>query len=208
MPARIALLLLLPLAARAEPGPAPHEYHTDRNGHPLPAGAVARLGVPPALSGFPWALGWTADGRRFVTVDYGGVTVFDAATGRRVETQTVGTEGRSLYTPLSRDGRFLFLLNGRTGVLYDTATADTRTFTLPAPFADPDRKVYSLHLSADCRFLVGIAGTVRPPASPGGTTWPATGSPASSPTGPTCTASACPPTAGGPTPPAGSPSRS
>jgi WD40 repeat protein len=159
VPARIALLLILPLPAVAEPGPAPHEYRTDRNGDPLPPGAVARLGVAPALSGFAWALGWTADAHRFVTVDYGGVTVFDAATGRRVETQAIGTEGRSLYTPLSRDGRLLFLLNGRTGVLYDTATTDCRTFNLPEPFGDPERKVYSLNLSGDCRFLAGVSGS-------------------------------------------------
>ena len=109
MPARIALFLLLPLTASAEPGPAPHEHRTDRHGHPLPAGAVARLGVPPAVAGFPWALGWTADGKRFVAVDYSGVTVFDAATGRWLESQAIGTEGRSLYTPLSRDGRLLRL---------------------------------------------------------------------------------------------------
>lgn len=157
MPARIALLLLLPLAAFAEPGPAPHEHRSDRHGHPLPPGAVARLGLPPAMSAFPWALGWSADGARFVTVDSAGVTVFDTATGRPVETQAVGFTGRSQYTPLARDGRLLFLLDGRTGVLYDTAAAATRTFALPAPFGDPDRRVYSLHLSADCRFLAGVA---------------------------------------------------
>lgn len=163
VPARIALLLLLPLPALGEPGPPPHEHHTDRHGYPLPPGAVARLGVPPALDGFPWALGWTADGRRFVTVDSDGVTVFDAATGHRIETQTIGTAGRNRYTPLSRDGPLLFLLNGPTGLLYDTVTADARSFPLPAPFADPDRKVYSLDLSADCRFLAGVAG---PPGGP------------------------------------------
>jgi WD40 repeat protein len=167
VPARIALVLLLPLPALAEPGPAPHEYRTDRHGYPLPPGAVARLGIPPALTGFPWALGWTADGRRFVTVDYSGVTVFDAVTGRSLESQAIGTEGRSLYTPLSHDGQLLFLLNGRTGVLYDTARADTRTFTLPGPFGDPDRKVYSLNLSADCRFLAGVAS----PTSMPGVAW-------------------------------------
>src|SRR3954453_10142480 len=93
VPARVALLLLLPLPALAGP-PAPREYRTDRHGYPLPPGAVARLGVPPASAGFPWALGWTADGARFVTVDYGGVTVFDAATGRWIESQAIGTEGR------------------------------------------------------------------------------------------------------------------
>jgi WD40 repeat protein len=162
--ARFALLLLLPAPALAEPGPPPHEYRTDRHGYPLPPGAVARLGVPPPLSGFAWAVGWTADGARFAVVDWAGVTVFDAATGRWLESQTVGTEGRNLYTPLSRDGRFLFLLAGRSGVLYDVATTAARPFTLPEPFADPDRKVYSLTLSADGRFLAGVAG---PSAMPG-----------------------------------------
>src|SRR3954469_13514665 len=98
VPARIALLPLLPLPPLADPGPAPHEYRTDRHGHPLPPGAVARLGVPPALSGFPGPLGWGAAGRRCVPVDCAGSTLLAAPPGGRIEPEAVGTEGPSLYT--------------------------------------------------------------------------------------------------------------
>src|SRR5207237_1341153 len=40
---------------------------------------------------------------------------------------------------------------------------DARPFSLPAPFGAPDRKVYSLNLSADCRFLAGVAGVTSMP---------------------------------------------
>lgn len=165
--AALALVLTAAAARPAEPGPPPREARFDHNGYPLPPGAVARLGVPPGLGGFSWTAGWTADGARFAVVDWVGVTVFDAATGRELECQKIGTEGRSLYTPLSRDGRLLFFLNGRSGVLYDTVTTATYRFTLPAPFGDPDRKVYSLALSADCRFLAGVSA----PASGPGVAW-------------------------------------
>ena len=46
---------------------------------------------------------------------------------------------------------------------HDTDTADIRPFTLPAPFAEPDRKVYSLSLSSDCRFLAGVASATSQP---------------------------------------------
>ena len=163
MPARFALLLLVPLPAAAAPGPAPHEYRLDRHGHSLPPGAVARLGVPPPLSGFARAVGWSADGTRFAVVDSADVTVFDAATGRRLESQAVTTEGRGLYSPLSGDGRFVFLLAGKAGMLYDLTSAGTRTVTFPEAFADPQRKAYSLTLSADGRVLAGVSGTSAGP---------------------------------------------
>ena len=138
--------------------PPPREFHVDRNGYTLPPGAVGRLGVPPALSGFAWNIGWTADGKKFAVVDWAGITLFDAATGHVVESQSLGTAHKNQYTPLSRDGRLLFLLDGQRGLLYDTSSADVRTFTLPKPFADPELRIYSMSLSANCRFLAGIAG--------------------------------------------------
>jgi WD40 repeat protein len=165
--ARIVLLLLV-LSARpgasAEPGPPPREARFDKNGYLLPAGAIARLGVPTPLSEFPWSLAWSPDGKEFVAGDRSGVTRFDAATGRPIETLTFGDLFRSVYTPLSRDGRLLIFLNGPSATIFDTGTGTARGFNLPWPFADPDRKVYSLSLSDDFRFLTGITA---PSAKPG-----------------------------------------
>src|SRR5262249_9517504 len=61
----------------------------------------------------------------------------------------------------------LLFLSGQTGSFYDIARAEIRTFTLPESFADPDRRVYSLNMSADCRFLTGIAA----PSSRPGIAW-------------------------------------
>src|SRR5262249_981160 len=67
----------------------------------------------------------------------------------------------------SFDGRHLLFLSGQTGSFCDIARAEIRTFMLPESFADPDRKVYSLNMSDDCRFLTGIAA----PSSRPGTAW-------------------------------------
>src|SRR5262249_19155887 len=167
VPARIVVLFLVlsaPPGAPAEPAPPPREARFDKNDYLLPAGAVARLGVPTPLSEFPWSLAWSADGREFVAGDRSGVTRFDAATGRPIETLTFGDAFRSVYTPFSRDGRLLIFLNGPSATLYDPPTGAARGFNLPSPFADPDRKVYSLSLSDDFRFLIGISA---PSAKPG-----------------------------------------
>jgi WD40 repeat protein len=112
-------------------------------------------------------------------VDWSGVSIFDAATGHFVESQLIGVERRNQVTPLSRDGRLLFYLSGRKGTLFDIATTESYSFTLPAAFADPNHRVhsawqhlaetgqtvavYSLSMSADCRFLAGIFGKSSDP---------------------------------------------
>src|SRR5262245_3486426 len=151
------------ISVAQDAGPSPREIRFDRNGYPLPPEAIARLGVPPASNGFAWNLGWSADGKRFVLVDWAGLSIFDAATGRLVESQSIGAERKNQYTPLSRDGRLLYLLNGRKGVLYNSSTADVYPFTLPALFADPERRIFSLSLSADCRFLAGVSSQSSQP---------------------------------------------
>src|SRR5262249_21300824 len=170
VPARIVLLLLV-LSARpgasAEPGPPPREARFDKNGYLLPAGAGGRPRVPTPLSEFPWSLAWSADGKEFVAGDRSGVTRFDAATGRAIETLTFGDPFRSVYAPLSRDGRLLIFLNGPSATVYDAATGAARGFNLPSPFADAERKAYSSSLSDDCRFLVGIAA----PSAQTGVAW-------------------------------------
>src|SRR5262249_56787524 len=63
VPVRSVLLLVLVVLPGlcAEPGPQPREIRFDPNGEPLPAGAVARLGLTPPLGGVPWTLAWIAD---------------------------------------------------------------------------------------------------------------------------------------------------
>lgn len=72
MVGRAAILVLFPLVAAAEPGPAPREVRLDRNGHPLPAGAIARFGTPsaplPAQPVGATVLRWSGDGRRLLVV--------------------------------------------------------------------------------------------------------------------------------------------
>jgi WD40 repeat protein len=182
VPVRPALVaaLLLAGAAHAQPvappprviatervrvPPPPHEVRLDRHGFPLPAGAVARLGVPPPLSGFARSLAWTADGSQVAAADWTGVTLLDAATGRRVETQNLGERGQGLSAPRPQDGRVLVRVAGRAGALYDTASAaDVLAFRLAPQFAEADRRVYSLSVSADHRFLAGLSA---PPGGPG-----------------------------------------
>jgi WD40 repeat protein len=167
VPVRTALLLIVVLTQTAhaqDRGPAPREVRFDKNGYVLPPGAVARFGVPPALSGFPWAVAWSADGKRFVVGDSDGLTEFDAATGRVLETQSLGAEFRSLNAVMTRDGRRLVFLNRSAARVHDLAGMAVRAVELPAAFADPERRVYSLSLSADSRFLAGVAAL---PARPG-----------------------------------------
>src|SRR5262245_51934219 len=150
VPVRSVLLAVLVVlsALRAEPGPPAREVRFDPHGDPLPARAVARLGLAPPLGGFPWTPAWISDGNQLVVVDATGITVRDSATGRVVErAQLSELVGRSVYTPLARDGRLLYFRNDRTACLYDMERSDVQTFTLPAAFAEPDRRIHSLTLS-------------------------------------------------------------
>src|SRR5947209_8234269 len=72
-----------PGGATTKPQPAPR---TDRYGDPLPDGAVARLGtVRFRFGGSISALAVSPDGKRVLVADQErSVTVFDAATGRRL----------------------------------------------------------------------------------------------------------------------------
>src|SRR5690242_16655700 len=95
----LAVLLAVPPVA-VDHGPPPREL--DRFGLSLPAGAVARLGMPPVLSGNTADVAWTPDGRRFVAADGTTVATFDAATGRPIETQT-NNAAHGPFTALTRD---------------------------------------------------------------------------------------------------------
>lgn len=152
MSVRLALLVLpvLPLAA-AEPGPAPREVRLDRNGYPLPQGAVARLGLPRPLSAVT-DVAWAADGRHFVIASGSAATTFDADTGRPVEAWAPDRPAGRI-TALSRDAGLLFRQGGGAGHLHDARTGSPlRTYRL----GGTDQRLHELTLSADGRFLAGV----------------------------------------------------
>ena len=166
MPQRALVLLLCAHIAHAEPGPPTRVARFDRNGYLLPAGAVARLGVPPALNGLTADLAWTADGTQFVAADWTSITRFDAATGRPIESLKLDTLHRSLFASLDRDGRTLFRATGPDCTLHDAATGGRLAGfeVFPPSLDDPARAVQSLSLSADHRFLAGLLGPRGGPA--------------------------------------------
>lgn len=160
MPLRLALfsLVIAAVAAGQEAGPSPRELRYDRHGYSLPQGAVARLGIPPALTGFAWSIAWTPDGNRFVAADENGFTIFNSANGRCVESFSDPTRAGIAFAPLLRDGHTFVRMEGATGSLISTATGENiLQFTLPSPVGDEGRKLYSLNLSSNHRFLAGIA---------------------------------------------------
>ena len=161
---RLAILALLASCSFArEPGPVPRELHFDRNGCPLPPGAIARFGIPPALFGLAYSLAWTADGKQCVASDWNGVTVLDSATGRWV--QTIAAVGERTTSNLTfRHGRAVLKLQGSEGTLCDPVTGEPLVaFKLPSPLGDLGRKLYSIDLSANHRFLAGIASADSSP---------------------------------------------
>jgi WD40 repeat protein len=149
------------IAAAQDAGPPPREYRVDRNGYLLPPGAIIRLGVPPPLNDFTRTLAWTTDGKHFVTADSNGTTIFDSATGKCVRHFPASTRPTAL---LIGDGGLLIRLVGPNGTLTDTTTGEPIcSFTLPSPLGDAGRKLSSINVSADCRFLAGIASEVGQP---------------------------------------------
>jgi WD40 repeat protein len=157
-------LMLTAIVGAQDVGPPPREYRVDRNGYPLPAGVIARLGIPPPLNDFTRTLAWTADGKHFVAADSDGTTLFDAATGKCVRHFPVPTDSTRPTALLIGDGDLLVRLSGPKGTLTDTTTGEPiLSFTLPSPLGDAGRKLYSFSVTADCRFLAGIASEAGQP---------------------------------------------
>ena len=158
----LVLVLLASATAAQDRGPPPREL--DRHGYSLPPGSIARIGTPPALTGFASSLAWSADGKQFVAADWDGVTVFDAESGRRIASFPGATDAKNVSAPLMRDGRTLLRLNGSAGSLVDIQSGETlHAFTLPSPLGDSGRRLYSLNVSANHRFLAGIASESSAP---------------------------------------------
>jgi WD40 repeat protein len=84
------------------------ERRVDALGDPLPAGAIARLGTVRFRAGDEIKrLTFTPDGKRLVTQGYGGVSVWDAATGKELH-HLASKKGRDLgHGDLSPDGKLL-----------------------------------------------------------------------------------------------------
>lgn len=152
----LALVMFSGATAAQDRGPAPRQL--DCYGYPLPPGAIARIGAPPALTGFASSLAWSSDGKQFLAADWDGVTIFDAASGRRITSLPGATDAKNVSAPLTRDGRTLLRLNGSAGSLIDLESGDSLlSFTLPPPLGDVGRRLYSLNVSANHRFLCGIS---------------------------------------------------
>lgn len=170
MAGRVTLLVLFPLIAAGEPGPPPHEVRLDRNGYPLPAGAVARLGTPWPVQHQYTSVAWSADGRRIVFAGWEEVTTLDAATGRVVESHAIDVPGRHGADGLARDGRLLVRVADDRAWLIDVRSGDTLcAIRLPAlPDEEPQTSLQSVSVSADGRFATGVLAA---PGKPGPAWW-------------------------------------
>jgi WD40 repeat protein len=114
----VALLALsLPLSAADSP-PAKPAPRLDASGDPLPPGAIARLGTARFRHGEAvLSLAYSADGKVFVTSGHGGgVSLWDAATGKELRRLELGKWGARAAT-LSPDGKRLAVATG-FGILH------------------------------------------------------------------------------------------
>lgn len=113
--------------AAPPPQPAREKPRTDRQGDPLPAGAVMRLGTvrlrnsESFLGMHTAALAYTRDGRAIVSGGWGGAAVWDAATGKLI--RRVGIELPQSFGPahVSPDDKLVAI--GGWGPERDTAGA-------------------------------------------------------------------------------------
>ncbi|WP_020469833.1 WD40 repeat domain-containing protein [Zavarzinella formosa] len=171
----LIIVFLFSSTVLAEPGPPPREVRFDRNGYPLPAGAVARIGVPCPLADFPEDIAWADDGKRLVLVGWNFISTFDADTGRMIDTKIIGQldpQERPWSIPnastrlLSHDGRLLVRIDNGDGSLIEACSGDHfQPIQLPVPTTFDKTfscQSHSLTLSADGRFLAGVASTYEP----------------------------------------------
>jgi RNA polymerase sigma factor (sigma-70 family) len=131
----------------------------DAHGDPLPPGAVARLGTARFRPGghAHW-LHFTPDGKRLVSLDDYGVTVWDAASGRPVVRQRFAKPGLGYYAFLPRDGGSVVTAEWRTwGGTYGVRRRTTSDFRVQGEFATGLRtgRDKVMGLSPDGKLLVG-----------------------------------------------------
>lgn len=126
----LALALFASPVFAADPEPA-----RDGEGHPLPTGAVARLGSMRLQHTKPVAAAvYTHDGKQIVSVGRDLTAyVWDATTGKRVASWDLATKTEPNNLVLSRKGDFVFVGHGGGNVdVYDLPEGKKR-FTLSIP---------------------------------------------------------------------------
>jgi WD40 repeat protein len=150
----------------AEPGPRPRDVHFDRNGDPLPPGAVTRLGLAPPLTVGASDVAWASDGRWFLVAGGASVLTFDASTGRPVDAWASAFDSHGIPLCLSRDGRFLFRPDGDRWILTDAGSGEpVVTYRWP-PQLRENNSIGSVGLSANGRFVTGLTGPRDKPGTP------------------------------------------
>ncbi|HKB01188.1 MAG TPA: hypothetical protein VKD90_03165, partial [Gemmataceae bacterium] len=154
------ILLLVPLLAAAEPGPAPRVVRLDLDGDILPPGVVARLGSARFQEVSAHRVTISPDGTQAVCVDATNVRLWDLATGKLAHVwplpgDTLDIRPRRLadlvrhespgWVSVSDDGRTAVRLRQESG---DGVTAVADVWDLPA-----QKKVRSFSVKGAAAFL-------------------------------------------------------
>ncbi len=140
-------------------GVAAEQPAVDAHGDPLPPGAVARLGTLRFRPGsIPQQVYFTPDGKRLVSLDWYGITLWDAATGRPIVRRRFAKPGLGYYAFLPRDGGSVVTAEWRTwGGTYGIRRRATSDFRVLGEFATGLRtgRDKVIGLSPDGKLLVG-----------------------------------------------------
>jgi WD40 repeat protein len=167
---RLALVLMLLLSVGPAPAAAP-PLRCDRDGDPLPPGAVARIGTVrwrhPGIA----ALAFGPRGKTLVSVGSGELRVWDMASGRVLRRLRTGPDN-TLSAALSRDGKVVAVADARRTILL----FDMHTGRLLRRLQAPWGPIASLAFSPDGKFLaarpwldsaVGLWGVATGKSFPG-----------------------------------------
>jgi WD40 repeat protein len=137
---------------KTNPGKA-EEPKVDRQGDPLPPGAVARMGTTRFRHGDAvYEVAFTPDGSRLISTDWKSIHVWEAAAGKEV--RRIDTALRSMT--LSRDGKRVATSEHNQGLIqvWDLASGDVVRGFKNGP--DLDDRFCSVHFSPDGKLLASF----------------------------------------------------